>query len=1052
VACLYCGKDIGPFRSLRDSEFCSDGHRKSYAARLGKAINLMQAPEPAPAGMAGFRDALVPTQGSHRPSLQRPVPVGNYEVRPGKSWPLAVSPLLGADFRPYEWRPGSVPADAHCRLRLRMQLTVPGMPPLPLRLADEGATTARARTRTMSPDGDAWMWLREPRVAPGDRQPMAAGEDFPAVGTWLPAELSLPGAGLPRTGHHAEPLNLVLSPKAPVAAKMALDTRPLDPAPAWLQMPPLGLTASEPDVLHALRALKPCGEPGPGLAAEAAARELRVLASTHWCATAHSAQAPAFTLSVAETDVFEAVPAPAPCESPLRGHAAESAAREVRPAVAPEAFAPAGGMPEAPPLAIGLPRTGVIPACEVPSPAHGSEAAMREVRPASAAAWTSGAECAGPRLPEFLLAAAETDVLEIVGRPDPCEDAIPAGSAQPAEREVRSAVAAAAAAVPEVRLPASPQFRGGALSVFPDEGPLVGPAAAPTAAPVAALCKPAAVAYGTAFAAPVLPGLAPPSPQAQSAADPLPAIADTAAAPQAAGEDDIILRLRLPDAAALRTAERWAGCRAVEPQPASRPVSPAAALTAAVASSAASVSPPLPVPVMGPQLAAAGLRNAHPRAAAPRSASLATNAVRVQPMISMRMPAQPLEAVRGVLGIPETGFIPVEFYCQRAASTPSMRAQWATGGGRLVVPGIGFALLADRTEDLPTAKPAAKADVTEILSHPEAAKRRAVNRKISRIVRIAAALLLGVSLWYAYRSPRLDSSMEAVNRAIEPAPAESPGARGQNEAAPAAGGKQGAFARLRNAIADRAAYEVTDSLRDGMTSWGAAEKRWAPGWAHQPEGFTHVGGLELFHPSLKYRDYRLEFLGQVETKGMGWVVRAQDKQNYYAMKFKVVEAGLRPVIALVHYPVVAGRKGHTVETPLSVMIHRNMPFRVEVNVRGNRLTASVEGQAVESWTDDLLARGAVGFFSETGETARLYWMKVSKNQDWLGAVCSFLAGGETQTAGVWRQADPPGRGSPDLPPQDREVALAEAEPGQKQMARRVAARVQNQGRIRTWIS
>jgi hypothetical protein len=38
-------------------------------------------------------------------------------------------------------------------------------------------------------------------------------------------------------------------------------------------------------------------------------------------------------------------------------------------------------------------------------------------------------------------------------------------------------------------------------------------------------------------------------------------------------------------------------------------------------------------------------------------------------------------------------------------------------------------------------------------------------------------------------------------------------------------------------------------------------------------------------------------------------------------------------------------------------------------------------------------RGGVGFFADAGEQARLYWIKVSKNEDWLGRVCAFLSGG-----------------------------------------------------------
>src|ERR1035438_1916772 len=64
LGCLFCGKEIGPLRSLRDNEFCSSAHRNRYKERLGKALHSIAAPEPPPAGSAGFRAALAPLKGN----------------------------------------------------------------------------------------------------------------------------------------------------------------------------------------------------------------------------------------------------------------------------------------------------------------------------------------------------------------------------------------------------------------------------------------------------------------------------------------------------------------------------------------------------------------------------------------------------------------------------------------------------------------------------------------------------------------------------------------------------------------------------------------------------------------------------------------------------------------------------------------------------------------------------------------------------------------------------------------------------------------------------
>jgi hypothetical protein len=220
---------------------------------------------------------------------------------------------------------------------------------------------------------------------------------------------------------------------------------------------------------------------------------------------------------------------------------------------------------------------------------------------------------------------------------------------------------------------------------------------------------------------------------------------------------------------------------------------------------------------------------------------------------------------------------------------------------------------------------------------------------------------------------------------------------------------------------------TTSSFRNGMANWGTASKAWAPGWYRHADGYVRPGELALFEPSVQYKDYRLEFYGQIENKSVGWVVRARDKQNYQAMKFTVVEAGLRPMIALVHYTVVGGKRGRKMQTPLNVMVHNNRPYHVAVDVRGDRFTTSIEGEQISSWTDGTLASGGIGFFSEAGEKARLYWMKVSKNQDWLGRFCSYIAGSNSSSeiADLFRPAIPFPQREPAMPaPLQMQTAMA----------------------------
>jgi hypothetical protein len=218
---------------------------------------------------------------------------------------------------------------------------------------------------------------------------------------------------------------------------------------------------------------------------------------------------------------------------------------------------------------------------------------------------------------------------------------------------------------------------------------------------------------------------------------------------------------------------------------------------------------------------------------------------------------------------------------------------------------------------------------------------------------------------------------------------------------------------------------VAESFR-GMENWGGTAKAYPAGWSRHPDGYVKTGALALFRPSLGFTDYRMEFFGQIEAKSIGWTVRATDTRNYHAMKVTVVEAGIRPFVALVHYSVVDGKSGHRTQTPLNVMVHNNKPMQFAVDVRGNRFVTSIDGEEVDSFIDSTLVAGGVGFFSEAGEHARLYWMRFSHNDDWLGHVCAMLAegAGAESTAGLRSPEPPGGPPAPGLPGDRDGMALA----------------------------
>lgn len=198
------------------------------------------------------------------------------------------------------------------------------------------------------------------------------------------------------------------------------------------------------------------------------------------------------------------------------------------------------------------------------------------------------------------------------------------------------------------------------------------------------------------------------------------------------------------------------------------------------------------------------------------------------------------------------------------------------------------------------------------------------------------------------------------------------------------------FAKIKQSILERAAVSLSDDFRAGLGDW-EGKGNWSAQWSYDPSGFLRTGPLALYKPSLSLRDYRMEFLGQIEKKSMGWVYRATDPDNYYATKIVITKGGPLPTAIIERYAVINGKESSLQRRPLPLQVRADMLYRVRMDVRGGGFTLSVEGQIVDYWSDERLKSGGIGFFSGKGELARLRWVEVSHQYDFLGRLCAFLA-------------------------------------------------------------
>ncbi len=149
------------------------------------------------------------------------------------------------------------------------------------------------------------------------------------------------------------------------------------------------------------------------------------------------------------------------------------------------------------------------------------------------------------------------------------------------------------------------------------------------------------------------------------------------------------------------------------------------------------------------------------------------------------------------------------------------------------------------------------------------------------------------------------------------------------------------------------------------------EGGWVEGWGGDPSGLHAGRQITIYRPSLKLSDYRIEFQGSIETQSIGWVFRAADPENYYALKLLTVSSGLSPRVALFKYLVLNGRQTQVGRVPIDLPIHADTVFNIRTDVRGPQFSTYIQGRQVDVWTDDQLKAGGVGFLNEREERGKV---------------------------------------------------------------------------------
>jgi hypothetical protein len=136
---------------------------------------------------------------------------------------------------------------------------------------------------------------------------------------------------------------------------------------------------------------------------------------------------------------------------------------------------------------------------------------------------------------------------------------------------------------------------------------------------------------------------------------------------------------------------------------------------------------------------------------------------------------------------------------------------------------------------------------------------------------------------------------------------------------------------------------------------------------------VRTGSLALYLPTLEMSDYDLEFLARIDTRSVGWVVRAAGKDSYVKCTLTTVDGGKLEFSRAV---VREGVAEATVTASQRVAGKPRTAFTVRMSLAGPVFSVSVDGNTIESWVDDRLATGGIGFAGTPDDRARLYWVRV----------------------------------------------------------------------------
>jgi hypothetical protein len=149
----------------------------------------------------------------------------------------------------------------------------------------------------------------------------------------------------------------------------------------------------------------------------------------------------------------------------------------------------------------------------------------------------------------------------------------------------------------------------------------------------------------------------------------------------------------------------------------------------------------------------------------------------------------------------------------------------------------------------------------------------------------------------------------------------------------------------------------------------AVSGEWIPNFATDTRLQRKVS---MLRSSMGLSDYRLEFEGSIQIKGLSWVYRAQDPKNYYVSTIELERPGQDPAFVVAHYAVINGIAQPRAEVPLRVALPLGGHYKIRFEAAGDRFITWVQDQKADEWIDARLKTGGAGLYREGAEQFTLH--------------------------------------------------------------------------------